>query len=137
MAPGYIPVSLKGGFDFVDVRDAAKGILLTSEYGRPGETYILSGHYSEVSDLLRIINKICHHKTLNIQIPYSFLKAITPIVEKGSNLLGIKRPLVTPYSIAVLNGNGRFSHEKAAKELGYEPRSVEESLQDMVEEFKK
>ena len=65
------------------------------------------------------------------------MQAIAPLVEKGSSLLGIKRPLVTPYSIAILNGNGHFSHEKAAKELGYEPRSVEESLRDMVEEFKK
>ena len=137
MALGYIPVSLKGGFDFVDVRDAAKGILLASEYGKPGETYILSGHYSEVSDLLRIINRICHRKTLNIEIPFGFLQAIAPLVEKGSSLLGIRRPLVTPYSIAILNSNGHFSHEKAAKELGYEPRSVEESLRDMVEEFKK
>lgn len=40
--------------------------------------------------------------------------------------------LLTPYSIYTLGSNGVFSYEKAARELGYAPRPVEETLADIV-----
>ena len=42
---GKLPFAVRGGYDFVDVRDVAKGILACSESGEPGKGYILSGHY--------------------------------------------------------------------------------------------
>ena len=53
MASGRIPVSIAGGYDFVDVRDVAKGILQCETRGKAGECYILSGHYSTVSNLTK------------------------------------------------------------------------------------
>ena len=37
---------VKGGYDFVDVRDVADGILSCVENGQPGECYILSTGFS-------------------------------------------------------------------------------------------
>ena len=42
---GKLPFAVRGGYDFVDVRDVAKGILACAESGEPGKGYILSGHY--------------------------------------------------------------------------------------------
>lgn len=39
---GRLPAVVKGGYDFVDVRDVAGGIISAVEKGRKGECYILS-----------------------------------------------------------------------------------------------
>ena len=49
---GKLPVAVKGGYDFVDVRDVASGITACAEHGLPGHGYILSGHYASISDIL-------------------------------------------------------------------------------------
>jgi len=36
-------LGLDGAYDFVDVRDVARGLVLAAEKGRQGEIYILSG----------------------------------------------------------------------------------------------
>ena len=47
-----------------------------------------------------------------------------------------KTPLFTRYSIRKLVSNCNFSIEKARKELGYNPMTVEQSVTDMVKWIK-
>ena len=42
---GKLPACVKGGYDFVDVRDVAKGCILAINKGKIGRTYILSNKY--------------------------------------------------------------------------------------------
>jgi dihydroflavonol-4-reductase len=44
-------------------------------------------------------------------------------------------PRFTPYSLEVLQSNSNISHAKATKELGYHPRSLQESIRDAVKWF--
>ncbi len=132
MANGTIPVALKGGYDFVDSRDVVAGILACEEKGRPGECYILNGHYITVSDLLNTVRKIKGKKPVSIEIPYDMAKAIAPAAEFFALAMKRKAPLFTPYSVYTLHTNGCFSHEKATAELGYVPRNIEESICDSI-----
>ncbi len=52
---GKLPACVRGGYDFVDVRDVAAGCLLALEKGRRGQCYILSNRHYEIRDLLRMI----------------------------------------------------------------------------------
>ena len=49
---GRLPLGVEGGYDFVDVRDVASGILACCEKGVPGECYILSSEYVSIRTLL-------------------------------------------------------------------------------------
>lgn len=52
---GKLPIAVKGGYDFVDVRDVAAGIVSCAEKGVRGKCYILSGHYATIRDILETV----------------------------------------------------------------------------------
>ncbi len=133
MASGRIPVAVQGGYDFVDSRDVAEGILACVEKGRAGECYILSGHYITVPELLNLVRRICGKKERKLVVPYRVAMAAAPFGEWFAHLLGRKAPVITPYSVRTLHTNGHFSCEKAWRELGYQPRDLEETLRDSLQ----
>ena len=65
---GKLPVAVKGGYDFVDVRDVAAGIVSCTEQGQPGHGYILSGEYATIRDILNAAKE-----TLGLKRAVSFL----------------------------------------------------------------
>ncbi len=132
MASGKIPVSMEGGYDFVDVRDVVDGILACEEHGRAGECYILSGHYVRVGELLNAIRRIHGKRENRLELPHALVRRIAPIAERLSLLAGDRSPLLTPYSVYTLHTNGRFSHEKASRVLDYRPRAIAESIRDTL-----
>ncbi|MBO5497195.1 MAG: dihydroflavonol 4-reductase, partial [Oscillospiraceae bacterium] len=115
---------------FVDARDVADGILGCEERGRPGECYIINGHYISVLELVNTVRRIRGKKTTRIEAPHAAAKLIAPFAERFSRAFSKDPPLLTPYSVYTLHTNGRFSHEKAAREFDYHPRPLEESIRD-------
>ncbi len=128
---GSLPVGVRGGYDFVDVRDVAEGIISCAECGRAGECYILSGHYLTIRQLLTIASAFSGLRSPRYYIPLSIAKLLAPAAEAFS-LRRQKTPYFTPYSISVLGSNGLFSHKKAAAELGYSPRPASDTLKDTM-----
>ena len=132
MAEGKISVGLQGGYDFVDSRDVAAGIIGCEEKGRPGECYILNGHYIGVLELVNTIRRLQGKKTTRFEAPHTAAKLIAPAAEWVSRVFTREAPLLTPYSVYTLHTNGRFSHEKATREFDYRPRPMEESIRDSL-----
>lgn len=128
---GYFPCAIKGGYDFVDVRDVADGIVKCIENGRTGETYILSNEYITVQRMFEILSRITGKKKPHGAIPLKVARLFAPFFEKIERAAGSPL-LVTPYSVYTLGSNGYFSHDKAEKELGYSVRPIEETLADVV-----
>ncbi len=131
---GKLPFCVKGGYDFADVRDVAKGILDCSERGEVGKGYILSGHYIMIESLLRTIGGAAKLKYRSIPMPLSLALFAAPYFERRS-LKKQRTPFYTPYSVSVLASNGQFSHAAAEEDFSYKPRPIEETLRDMAEWF--
>ena len=128
---GKLPLAVKGGYDFVDVRDVAAGIVACSERGEPGHGYILSGQYASIRDILNAAKDALGLKRAVSFLPICFAKLIAPIYEKWS--LRKKQTLYfTPYAVSVLNSNSQFSRATAAAAFGYAPRSLQSSIRDTV-----
>lgn len=128
---GKLPLAVRGGYDFVDVRDVARGILACSESGEPGKGYILSGHYVTIRKMLQLVGKTAKLRYRPIGLPLGLAKLAAPYYERRS--LKERKPLFfTPYSVSVLASNGRFSHAAASERFAYQPRPVEETLRDMT-----
>jgi dihydroflavonol-4-reductase len=123
-----------GAYDFVDVRDVAAGLILASEKGRQGETYILSGEQISVDSLLSTVQKMGGLRFSKMRVPMSLARFAAKFTPTYYRLTHTK-PRFTPYSLEVLESNSIISHAKAQHELGYQPRTLKETLADTVNWF--
>lgn len=126
---GYFPCAVEGGYDFVDVRDVADGIVRCIENGKSGETYILSNEYITVRRMFDILGGLSGKKKVCGTIPLEMIRWLAPFCEKVEKALGLPM-LVTPYSVYTLGSSGNFTNEKAKRELGYTVRPIEKTLAD-------
>ena len=133
---GKLPIAVKGGYDFVDVRDVAAGIVACAEKGVRGKCYILSGHYATIRDILETVGRSTGIKKAVSYIPIALAKIVAPFYELDS-IRRKKKLFFTPYAVHVLQSNARFSKKASENDLGYTPRSLKETLLDTVKWLKK
>jgi len=126
-----IPAAVNGGYDFVDVRDVAGGIIKAADKGKAGDCFLLSNRYYTVQEMLSILHEVTGGKKIKLKLPMWLAYFSIPFLSVFFKLSG-KRPLYTGYSLYTLKSNSNFSHEKATRELGYTPRSLRDSLTDTV-----
>lgn len=130
---GLFPVTLDfGGYNFVDVRDVAKGMVAAAEKGRNGECYILSGYAHTLDEFIRTLAYVCNKKAPKVKLRKSMIVKLLPEIEKVFDALKLP-PLLNEYSVRKLCENCNFSCFKARTELGYNPMTLEESLRGTVE----
>ncbi|MCL4271787.1 MAG: NAD-dependent epimerase/dehydratase family protein [Anaerolineales bacterium] len=123
-----------GAYDFVDVRDVADGLIIAAEKGKRGESYILSGQKISVRYMLETVREVTGKNFFQMKIPFDLAKfaaLFTPMYYQMAHAT----PRFTPYSLEVLKSNSNISHAKASRELGYQPRSLYESIRDTVKWF--
>lgn len=131
---GSLPACVQGGYDFVDVRDVAKGCLQALHNGKSNNCYILSNCYYEIKDVLEMVRKFVHKRKL-VVLPIWVAKMFAPFISFVAKLKH-RRPLYTKYSLHTLKTKDRFSHDKATHDIGYTPRSLRDTIRDTVLWFK-
>lgn len=130
---GLFPVTMNfGGYNFVDVRDVANGMILAAEKGENRNCYILSGYAHTLDEFIRTLAFVCGKKPPKIKLKKNIIIKLLPEIEKAFDALKLP-PLLNEYSIRKLCENCNFSCFKARTELGYKPMTLEESLRDTVE----
>ncbi len=135
LVKGKLKAYLDGAYDFVDVRDVAKGLVLVYEKGRPGESYILSGDQVTIRELLQILKEVSGIEVPSFLIPGWLARTVGKLATPYYILTKTK-PLFTAYSVDVLTSNSQISSAKARRELGYSTRPVKESITDAVAWFR-
>ncbi len=126
-----LPVGVRGGYDFVDVRDVAEGILLAAEKGRRGECYILSNRYVSMKELFEEM-RICTGRKRRLPLlPNAAVRLFIPLYGLYARMMSA-RSIYTAYSIKILAGQAHFSHDKATEELGYQTRDFKDTVKDTM-----
>lgn len=126
---GRLKAAVKGGYDFVDVRDVVNGILACFVSGESGECYILSGSYHTIKELLGAASQVTGQPPIKTYLPYGLARFIAPLEEAWYRKRKIP-PLYTAYSLYTLRSNANFSHAKATEQLHYVPRPLFETIKD-------
>jgi len=130
MKPGPHMI-IDGHFDFVDVRDVARGMVLACARGRRGETYILSGERISVADLAAAVQDTVKARGALFKVPFRLALVASSFTTLHSRLWGTKVQF-TRYALETLASNSLISCAKARSELGYSPRPVRETMRDTV-----
>jgi dihydroflavonol-4-reductase len=137
LAKGRLPALVPGGYNWVDVRDVARSTLTAIEKGRKGERYILSGHWRTLEQISEFISNLREYRTRRFICPYWLAQIGLPFIRLYCSIFD-KDPLYTRDSLYALRMSHRnISHEKAAKELDFEPRPFEETIKDTLSWFQK
>lgn len=123
--------NIAAGYNFVDVRDVAKAVVLASYYGKDKSCYIISGESVKLSQIMEIISGLKQDGKKGMKVPLWVLKPVAHLAEFFSFLNRRKQAVLTRYAVHTILTNSNFSHEKASKDLGYQPRKIRETLRDI------
>jgi dihydroflavonol-4-reductase len=135
MAKGKLPVLIEGGFDWVDVRDVVDYAIKAEERAPAGSNYLLSGEWLSIKEVADIVASVMGNKAPSLVCPMSLARACSPLVTLSSRLVGA-RPIFTTASLNALVSNHHILHDKATRELGYNPRPFRETITDTIHWFK-
>jgi nucleoside-diphosphate-sugar epimerase len=114
------------------VEDIAGGILLALDRGKPGETYVISGPAVTVREAIETVASLTGRKAPKRAIPTPLMKAMIPIGPLVGKAMG--QPPNLRELISSADGVTFWaSYEKAKRELGYEPRGLEQGMRELLE----
>ena len=126
-----LPAITKGGYDIVDVRDVARGMLLAADKGKAGESYLLTGHNMSVKELIEIAGKVANKDPVSAIAPTFAIKLASPFIGMHARIHH-KTPLFTAFAIDCLTQNSNYSYKKANEEFGYKPTAFDITMKDTI-----
>jgi dihydroflavonol-4-reductase len=121
----------ESGFTFVHLDDVADGILLALNKGTAGEEYTLGGEPMTTKDAIEKLAKITGKKPPRFTLPAAVIKATAPLGRFIGPMMG-QGPNMRELISTAHNVTFWASHDKAARELGYSPRPLDQGLRDTL-----
>ncbi len=138
--PKRIPIYFDFGINLVQTEDVVDGAIKALEKGRAGQRYILAGENVSSKRLVELVGKFMDIKRPFLKIPHGALYMAALLTELlGSGYSPIKK--VFPASklnrnfVRLAGMKFYYSSEKAKKELGYDPRPLEQSLSEIIDAY--
>ena len=125
--PGVVP----GGSAVVDARDVANAMITAVEKGKSGERYIISNQFQTLGHINQLLAKISNVPAPRMYIPYPVALLVAWCSETVARLRGTET-LITVNGIRTMKNALDVSAAKAKRELGFHPRSFEETLRDTI-----
>jgi dihydroflavonol-4-reductase len=116
------------GLEFAHVDDTAAGIIAALDRGRAGESYVVAGEPHTVADAVALAARLGGHTPPRFHVPTGLLRAIAPVSDRLGGLPGLPGDLRE--TVAMGQATYLASHDKAARELGFAPRSLEQGILD-------
>lgn len=134
LAHRKLPALVNGGSDWVDVRDLVQGAMRAEERAPTGAKYLLSGHWISMSDLAAMVEEITGTPAPRLVCPMWLATMAVPFAAPFARMGG-KQPVYTRAALKALRNNRNISHERATRDLDYDPRPFRDTLIDTLRWF--
>ncbi len=130
IARGGFPALVPGGFDWVDVRDVAWAAAEAAQRAPAGcSRYVAGGAWTTLVELAAQVCSVTGARPPRLVVPTVLAHAWAPVAAAAARVTGTPA-LYTSYTLRTISGERRVSHAKAARDLGYAPRSLEQTVRD-------
>lgn len=131
-----VPAVPAGGVAFVDVRDAARGMLLALERGRPGERYLLNAVNLTIAAFFTRLERVSGVKGPWLPMPRARPVAMSMgrLYSQAVRAIGGEPP-IDEGSLEMAQYFWYCDASKAERELGWSSREPGETLRDTVEDL--
>ncbi len=126
---GRLPTLIEGGFNWVDSRDVAAGLLAAADRGEAGKNYILGGHWASVRELAELTEAETGTKPPSLTTPMWLAKAAAPFSAMACALIG-KEGTFVPEALMPLEAAREIKNDRARATLGWQPRPISETVHD-------
>lgn len=111
--------------------DVAAGTVAALDRGTIGESYILSGDNMTMREFVDTLARISGRRAPRMNLPTGLLRVLAPV----GPWIGPPMGLAPNFRELIATGDGVTfwgSHDKATRELGYQPRSLESGLRETL-----
>ena len=134
-----IPATPSGGISFVDVRDAAAGLLLAMEAGAAGRRYLLGARNLTLRELFAKLERVS-----GVRAPLMLLPRIPALLRSAAfamtDMASAKRhawlqPAVDAVSLEMAQFFWYLDASRAERELGWRPRDPMTTLRETVDDI--
>ena len=125
-----MPAYADARLNVVDVEAVALGHVLAAEKGRAGERYVLGGENLTLEQLLQKLSRITGLPAPKVKLPYGLL---FPLAALGT-LTG--SPRLNLESLRMARYHPYVRSDKAARELGFPVKPIDEALRKAVKWFR-
>jgi len=127
---GKLPFVMGGiELEAVGVDDAARAMILAAEHGRVGERYLVSEKMISNAEVARIAATEAGVPPPAKTIPLPMAYALATMGTVKARLRRTDERLSLG-SLRLMRAEGELDHSKAVRELGWQPRPVEESVRE-------
>jgi dihydroflavonol-4-reductase len=125
-------VAVPGGVTVVHVEDAARGLVLAMQKGRPSGRYILGGERMTLREYFSIIAAQCGRAAPVFTLPRSAVLVAGALFSVAERLTSRPMPFSFSQARHLAGKYGWYSSETAVRELGYSWRPAVEAVADYV-----
>lgn len=134
LARGRIPALVRGGYDWVDVRDVADAAIAAERLAPRGARYILSGHWHSLREVAQFVAQYTGIPAPRFTVPIWLAQLAQPLMAKLAQVSG-SQPIYTRPMLHAMQSNHHISHARASRDLGYAPRPFQETVADTLKWF--
>jgi dihydroflavonol-4-reductase len=132
-ALGKLPFVMGGiQLEAVGVDDAARAMILAAEHGRVGQRYLISEKMISNAEVARIAADAAGVAPPSRTLPLPAVYALAAMGSAKARLRGTDERLSLE-SLRLMRAEAELDHSKAVRELGWQPRPVEESIRQAAE----
>lgn len=125
------PAVTAGGLQIADVRDVARVLAATMEKGRGPRSYLLAGRYLSLRDILGTLGRLTGRRFPAVTLPGPFMLGIGSLSDTVQRLTRARLPW-SREAVWIVNCSARCDDSRARRDLGLEPRPIEETFADTV-----
>jgi dihydroflavonol-4-reductase len=130
---GRLPFVMNGiELEAVGVDDAARALILAAEKGNPGERYLISEKMITNTEVARIAADAAGVPPPGKSLPLAMSYALAAMGTAKARLRGTDEQLSLA-SLRLMRAEAPVNCAKARRELGWEPRPVEESIREAAQ----